>query len=61
MPRAPQEIRTYFVTTVTASRRRLFQVEQNATLFLEILEDQRMKNRLQLHAFVVMPTTHISS
>src|SRR5271168_3856641 len=55
MPLAPQEIRTYFVTTVTASRRRLFQVEQNARLFLEILHDQRSKGRLQLHAFVIMP------
>jgi len=55
MPRAPQEVRTYFITAVTASRRRLFQVEQNATLFLEVLEEQRIKNRLHLHAFVVMP------
>jgi putative transposase len=55
MPPAPQEVRTYFITAVTASRRRLFQVEQNATLFLKVLEEQRIKNRLQLHAFVVMP------
>lgn len=55
MPLAPQEIRTYFITTVTASRRRLFQVERNAELFLEVLQDQRNKGRLQLHAFVVMP------
>jgi putative transposase len=55
MPLAPQELRTYFITTVTASRRRLFQVEQNATLFLDVLQDQRNKKRLQLHAFVVMP------
>jgi putative transposase len=55
MPLAPQEIRTYFITIVTANRRRLFQVEQNANLFIEVLLDQRAKNRLQLHAFVVMP------
>src|ERR1700757_853907 len=55
MPRAPQKLRTYFITTVTANRRRLFQVEQNANLFIEVLQDQRTKNRLQLHAFVVMP------
>ncbi len=54
MPLAPQEIRTYFITAVTASRRRLFQVEQNATLFLEVLEEQRTKKRIQLHAFVIM-------
>ena len=55
MPRAPQELRTYFITTVTANRRRLFQVEQNALLLIEILQEQRKKNRLKLHAFVVMP------
>jgi putative transposase len=55
MPRAPQELRTYFITTVTANRRRLFQVEQTANLFIEILQDQRTKSRLQLHALVVMP------
>jgi putative transposase len=55
MPLAPQEIRTYFITTVTASRRRLFQVEQNAELLLEVLQDQRNKSRLELHAFVIMP------
>ena len=36
MPFAPQELRTYFITTVTANRRRLFQVEQNANLALEV-------------------------
>jgi putative transposase len=55
MPRAPQELRTYFITTVTANRRRLFQLEQNVNLFIEVLQEQRKKNRLQLHAFVVMP------
>jgi putative transposase len=55
MPRAPQELRTYFITSATASRRRLFQVEQNVTLLIEVLQEQRKKNRLQLHAFVVMP------
>ncbi|MEO6815180.1 MAG: transposase [Edaphobacter sp.] len=55
MPLAPQEIRTYFITTVTASRRRLFQVEHNALLLLEVLQDQRNKSRMALHAFVIMP------
>jgi putative transposase len=55
MPRAPQELRTYFITTATASRRLLFQVDQNAILPIEILQEQRKKNRLKLHAFVVMP------
>jgi putative transposase len=55
MPLAPQELRTYFITSATASRRRLFQVEQNATLLIDVLQEQRTKNRLQLHAFVTMP------
>lgn len=55
MPLAPQEIRTFFVTTVCANRRRLFQVGSNAELLLNILQESRMKGRLQLHAFVVMP------
>ncbi|SFS10338.1 putative transposase [Granulicella pectinivorans] len=55
MPFAPQEIRTYFITSVTANRRRLFQIEQNSLLFINHLNDQRTKGRLHLHAFVVMP------
>jgi putative transposase len=52
---APQETRTYFITSATASRRRLFQVERNAELFLQVLRENHAKDRLQLHAFVVMP------
>jgi putative transposase len=52
---APQEIRTYFITTVTASRRRLFQVHRNAELLVDTLQDQRAKKRIALHTFVVMP------
>ena len=52
---APQELRTYFTTAVTANRRRLFQVEANANLLIETLFNYRAQNRFQLHAFVVMP------
>jgi putative transposase len=52
---APQEIRTFFTTAVTANRRRLFQSEQNAELLLHILQDNRQKGRFQLHAYVIMP------
>jgi REP element-mobilizing transposase RayT len=52
---APQELRTYFVTAVTANRRRLFQVEANANLLLDVLVTDRAKSRYQLHAFVIMP------
>ena len=55
MPHAPQEIRTYFITTVTASRRRLFQIDTNANLLIEILQTHRAKPTFALHAFVLMP------
>jgi putative transposase len=52
---APQEIRTYFVTSVTAQRRRVFQVVANAELLRGTLLDYRNQRRFLLHAFVVMP------
>ncbi len=55
MPHAPQDIRTFFVTSVTAHRRRLFQVESNAMLLMDVLSDNRAKDRFALHAFVFMP------
>jgi len=55
MPLAPQELRTFFTTAVTANRRRLFQVASNARLLLDLLQKDRAKNRYELHAFVLMP------
>jgi len=55
MPLASQDVRTFFVTTVAANRRRLFQVEATASLFLGVLADNRTKGRFALHAFVLMP------
>ena len=55
MPLAPQEIRTFFVTTITANRRKLFQVASNSNLMLDVLQQNRAKKRMQLHAFVLMP------
>ncbi len=55
MERAPQEIRTFFITTVTADRRRLFQTDANANLFLQLLNEDRAKSRYAIHAFVLMP------
>jgi len=52
---APQEVRTYFVSAVTANRRRLFQVATNANLMLEVLGHYRSQGRFELHAFVIMP------
>ena len=55
MRRAPQEIRTFFTTSVTADRRRLFQTERNAELLLRVLQENRRQGRFQLHAYVIMP------
>ena len=55
MPNSPSPTATYFVTSVTFERRRLFQVEANARLFLEILQHYRFEGKYKLHAFVVMP------
>jgi putative transposase len=52
---APQETRTYFVTAVTAQRRRLFQVTTTAELLQKTLLDYRDQNKYQLHAFIIMP------
>jgi len=55
MPLAPQEIRTYLITAVTAQRRRLFQVTANAELFQQTILDYRDQKKYFVHAFVVMP------
>jgi REP element-mobilizing transposase RayT len=53
---------TFFITTVTYNRRRLFQVPANAELFLETLQYYRTQGAYKLHAFVVMPDhTHLLS
>jgi putative transposase len=44
---------TYFITTATHNRRRLFQVERNAALLLETIDHYRAD--YLLHAYVVMP------
>jgi putative transposase len=44
---------TYFITTATHNRRRLFQVERNAALLLETIDHYRTS--YLLHAYVIMP------
>jgi putative transposase len=52
---APQEIRTYLVTSVTAERRRLFQVTATAELLERTILDYRTQGKYLLHAYVIMP------
>lgn len=46
---------TFFVTSATSGRRRIFQVAANAELFIETLQHYRHEGRYLLHDFVVMP------
>jgi putative transposase len=46
---------TFFITAITANRRRLFQVDRNAELFLATLQHYRREGHFRLHAFVLMP------
>ena len=52
---APQEIRTFFVTSVTDGRRSIFQTDRMAGLLLDVLEDNRSRSRFLLHEYVIMP------
>ncbi len=52
---APQETRTYFVTAVTAQRRKLFQVTRIADLLLQTIHHYRSQGKFFLHAYVIMP------
>jgi putative transposase len=46
---------TYFVTSATYNRRRLFQVPSNAEVFIDTLQHYRRAGHYKLRAFVVMP------
>lgn len=46
---------TFFISTQTYNRRRLFQVAATAELLLETLQHYRREGHYKLHAFVIMP------
>jgi putative transposase len=50
-----QELRTFFVTFVTAGRRPLFQVDRNVAMLVRLFASDRERGRYQLHAWVAMP------
>ena len=52
---APQEVRTFFVTSVTDGRRALLQSERMAKLLIDVMQENRQKRRLLIHKFVIMP------
>src|SRR4051812_48168965 len=51
---APQEIRTFFVTSNAIDKRAIFQTDNMALLMVDVLRDNRQKKRFQLHEYVVM-------
>ena len=55
MEKAPQEIRTFFITSITNGRSSILQSQKMAILFLDVLQQNRSKGRFLLHEFVVMP------
>jgi len=52
---APQEVRTFFVTSVTNGRRPILQTQRTALLLIDVLQQNRAKGRFLLHEFVIMP------
>jgi putative transposase len=46
---------TFFITTQSHDRRRLFQVTATAELLIETLQHYRHEGHYKLHAFVIMP------
>jgi REP-associated tyrosine transposase len=55
MQMAPQEVRTFFVTSVTWGRRPVFRADPMAQLFLDTLRSYRLQHRYRRHEFVLMP------
>ena len=58
MPLAPQEVRTFFVSSVTYERKPVFKTVRFCALLLDLLREHRALKRYELHEFVFM-TNHI--
>jgi putative transposase len=50
-----QPARTFFATSRTAASKRIFQVERNAEILIEVLRSLVAERRVKLHDFVIMP------
>lgn len=55
MPLAPQEIRTFFVTSVAYERHMLLQSDRMANLLIDVIRQNRKQGRFSIHEFVIMP------
>lgn len=54
MSLAPQEIRTFFISTATWERRSILQSTPLCDLLLNVLRENRTKQRFELHEFLLM-------
>lgn len=54
MPLAPQETRTFVISTATWQRRSILQSHPLCDLLLNVIRENRTKARFQLHEFVFM-------
>ena len=52
---APQEFRTFFISSATWQRRLILQSNPSCELLLDVIRENRAKQRLQMHEFVFMP------
>jgi putative transposase len=52
---APQETRTFFTSSAIWERRLILQSNPLCNLLLDVLRENRAKQRLQVHEFVFMP------
>ena len=52
---APQDIRTFFITAITFGRQSLLQSDRMAGLLVDVLQQNQIKERFQLHDYVIMP------
>ena len=52
---APQETRTFLISSVTWKRRLILQSNSLCELLLDVIRENRSKQRLQVHEFVFMP------
>ena len=51
----PRMDRTFFITSVTAQRRALFQLDSASDLLVEVFQHYRNQGKYLLHDFVIMP------
>jgi putative transposase len=52
---APQEVRTFFITSIANGRRPVFRAKSMALLLIDVLQENRTKGGFLVHEYVIMP------